>query len=588
MFRKMTSIFCTLTLILGLFLIFPFINPAESSSFQFLGFSGYVTSEAALENTMELMESKNLNAYRISFKPSWIVPEGGVRGYNTTFIDYLLANTNFFIIVDGNHLYPGNEASALDARNHWTEVENRIDQTLQRYPNNSRVAVELINEYASSDYDVRIQGLIDGIRAEGYTNPIITNKLSTPWYRFSDPLNNTYQGMHFYFNSWNASRAISQVNIALSRGITSIFNTEIGANSNEYNSFTQANVDETESFLSQSQALGINNCIWMNNDMINWQGYTKYGFTFNTSIPPTPTPSPSPQPTETPTATPSPSPTPDPTPSSTPTPTATAIPTEPPTPTPTSAPTETPTPSPTLTQSPTPTTTATPSPTPKPPLFADSFESHNFNRWSGRGGVSSYSIKVETNNPQQGTYNARFSVGTRSEAWVYKNLPDSSIIYLQQYIKLGNLPSSGNRIYLGSIEANSQNNIEVYLQNIQGQYYWGIYERINGRQYYDQETTASNPKTGTYYAVEFCRDSVGHVSKLWIDGTLRVDANRPHVGYSDRIFSGITSVSSQTVAYVDNVKVSTTYIGIDNLETIQSNVGNVPYLFLSGSLMLLL
>ncbi len=261
-----------------------FVNAVPSTAdFDYLGFSGYTTSQAELENTIALMKSQNLNAYRISFKPSWQVLEGELRCYNASYIDYLLVNTDFFVVVDGNHLYPRDEQS-IYAQSHWDQVRDRVFEVLQDYPNNPRVAVELINEYAQSDYDAKMQALIDEIRDAGYTNPIVTNKLTTIWLKFTDPLDNTYQGMHFYFNHWEASEAIEQMNIALSRGVTKILNTEIGAHSDEYEAFTQQNVDELETFLMQSQALGVNNCIWMNDDTENWQGYTLYDFTFDTPI----------------------------------------------------------------------------------------------------------------------------------------------------------------------------------------------------------------------------------------------------------------------------------------------------------------
>jgi hypothetical protein len=338
----------------------------QSSAYDFLGFSGYITSQTELTSTIAIMESQNLNAYRVSFRPSWQIQDGSIKSYNTAFIDYLLSNTNFFVIVDGNHLYPPTEASAQDARNHWVEVRDRNFQTLEHYPNNTRVAVELINEYASSDYDTRIQALIDEIRNAGYTNPIVTNKLNTEWLKFSDPLNNTFQGTHFYFNTWSPASAMTQMKIASSIGIKKILNTEVGASYKEYKYYTQANVDALESFLSQSHALGIGNCIWMNNDAVNWQGYTQYGFDFNT---PASTPSPFPEPSSIPTPKPSP----------TPKPTAT------PTPTSTSSPTST--------------------------LFVDSFESQKFDMWSGEGGAGSHSETVETRNPQQGNYNAKFVAG---------------------------------------------------------------------------------------------------------------------------------------------------------------------------------
>ncbi len=240
------------------------------------GFSGYVTSKTALQTTIGIMESQNLNAYRVSFRPSWHSQGDTVKSYNTAYIDYLLANTDYLIIVDGNHLYPATEEVAKDARAHWSGVKDRVFQVLEDYPNNPRVAVELINEYASDDYDERMQNLIDEIRAAEYTNPIVTNKLYTPWHKFSDPLDNTYQGTHFFFNSWSADGAMRQMEIAKSRGITKIINTEVGASYNEYRDYTQANVDELETFLIKSQALGIGNCVWMNNDAVNWQGYSQY------------------------------------------------------------------------------------------------------------------------------------------------------------------------------------------------------------------------------------------------------------------------------------------------------------------------
>jgi hypothetical protein len=250
----------------------------DSKSPSYRGFSGYVTSQEQLENTIGIMEKENLNAYRISFRPSWQSQEGSLKSYNTTYIDYLLNNTDFLVIVDGNHLYPHSEETAQNARDNWQEVQDRIFEIIQRYPNDSRVAIELMNEYAGGDYDNRTQRLIDMVRTAGYTNPIVTNKLYTPWHKFTDSLNNTYQGMHFYFNSYDTDTALGQMQLAFANGITKILNTEVGASFNEYRSFNYGNVKDLETFLLKSESLGISNCIWMNSDSDNWQGYTKYGF----------------------------------------------------------------------------------------------------------------------------------------------------------------------------------------------------------------------------------------------------------------------------------------------------------------------
>ncbi len=262
---------------------------AEEEDYQYLGFSGYITSIEELQKTIDLMNAQHLNVYRVSSKPSYVVPEGQFQGYNTDYIDYLLANSSFLIIVDCNHLYPPGRSGSQNASDHWGEIEARIFQVLSGYANNSRVAVELINEYTLDDYQTKMQALIDDIRSGGYTNTIVTNKWETTWIKLVDPLDNTYQGMHFYFNTWSPEDAIDSMERALGAGIK-IINTEVGADYREYGNFTQETVDELELFLNQSRALGVNNCVWLNNDTQNWPTYVTYDLTLNPPYtPPTPT-----------------------------------------------------------------------------------------------------------------------------------------------------------------------------------------------------------------------------------------------------------------------------------------------------------
>lgn len=263
---------------------------AQTEIKDFQGFAGYVTSEEELNNTLAIMSSQNLSFYRISFRPSWKSADGTVRGYNPELIESVVTNTNFSVIVDGNHLYPASEKSAQDARSHWEQIKIRNFQILESFPNNSRVAIELINEYTSNDYDVRIQLLINEIRNAGYTNPIVANKYDTAWYKFNDPLNNTFQGMHFYFNTWSSHGALKQMESAQSIGIDKIINTEVGASSDEYQDFSFINVNELKGFLSQCITLGVQNCLWMNNDSLNWPSYTKIFSPQKLHTPANPTP----------------------------------------------------------------------------------------------------------------------------------------------------------------------------------------------------------------------------------------------------------------------------------------------------------
>jgi hypothetical protein len=306
--QKILILGLLLTLFFSMEMIFQSSVLAQSNVPESVGFAGYITSQEELEDTIALIQSQNLSLYRVSFRPSWLVSEGEVKGYNEGYIDYLLENTDFSVIVDGNHLYPASEKSARDAVIHWADVRARVFQTLQSYPNNSRVAVELINEYVRFDFYPRMQSLVTEIRSAGYTNPLILNKWDQAWTKIDDELNNTYQGKHFYFNSWEPAGAIANLQIALKLGIK-LINTEVGASSDEYKLFNQANVDELKSFIAQTQALSVDNftvtnLIWMNNDSDNWQGYRQYGLAF---VPdPTPDPTPIPTPTTVPTVVPTP------------------------------------------------------------------------------------------------------------------------------------------------------------------------------------------------------------------------------------------------------------------------------------------
>ena len=187
----------------------------------------------------------------------------------------------------------------LRARSNWAVVESSIFEVLERWPSNQRVAVELINEYVSDDFYPRMQGLVDKIRAAGYSNPVVVNKWNQPWTKIDDPLDNTYQGYHFYFNSWSLNGAMRQINTALSRGIK-IINTEVGADYNEYRQFDSSEVQELSSFLSQCEELGVGNTVWLNENLNNWPRYESLSLTLPTgtaslsSLSLTNTPSPTP------------------------------------------------------------------------------------------------------------------------------------------------------------------------------------------------------------------------------------------------------------------------------------------------------
>ena len=137
------------------------------------------------------------------------------------------------------------------------------------------------NEYVSTDFHTTFQDIIDTVRDAGYTNTLVIDKWNTNWSSalFDDPADSIYVGMHFYFNTWSVSGAISQMKTAQNLGLK-LVNTEVGADYNEASAFTTSTVNELNDFLAQCAELGIANNVWMNENLNNWQTYQSLGIDF--------------------------------------------------------------------------------------------------------------------------------------------------------------------------------------------------------------------------------------------------------------------------------------------------------------------
>jgi hypothetical protein len=211
---------------------------------------------------------------------------------------------------------------------------------------------------------------------------------------------------------------------------------------------------------------------------------------------------------------------------------------------------------------PTPTSTPTPTTQPSLELFRADFETASFNEYQGTSGTGTHTQTVETSNPHHGSYNAKFTTDPSSEGWAYKTLTNTPTAYCRQLVKIATLPSSDCYLYLGSLQnSNSENTLDPFIYNSNGQYYWGVVSVINGAFYWDREAAPSNPQVGVYYTVEFCRDTANQRSRLWIDGALKVDASRSHVGNTNLLCTGISWSDSSGAVFIDCVIVKTSYIG---------------------------
>lgn len=250
----------------------------DSLSYQ--GISGYTTGVSGVDLVVGLMKQKNLNIWRASFTPSWKTPSYGHQ-YEKSRVDRYLGTHHGIIIVDRNHLYPPGATSDNDAVAHWADVENAVFDVFKTWPNNPRVWVEMINEYTRGDLYQRFQTLITKIRSAGYFNPMVCNKMQQSWAKMSDPLNEAYEGYHFYFNAWSASSAITYLKNGLSQG-TKMVCTEVGASFNEHSDFSATNVAHLQSYLNQCVTLGVNNTVWMREDIENWPTYESFSLVIPT------------------------------------------------------------------------------------------------------------------------------------------------------------------------------------------------------------------------------------------------------------------------------------------------------------------
>jgi hypothetical protein len=238
------------------------------------GFSGSPTGYAGIDKIISAINEYGFNAYRISFNPSWTT---GTRPYTPTYVDYFLAHCNHYLIIDRNHLYPPTEGSL---GTNWAKAEAGIFEVLQRWGNNPRVVIEIINEYNQPDQYTRVQTIIDHIRAAGYTNPILFNKQpsSTTWVKLNDPLNRIYQGCHYYFGEGQSSYSLSQSRTLTALGMgLNIVNTEVGASWNEYSDYTSTNVARLSQWLAWSKTNNVGNMIWLSHDVDNLSTYKTLG-----------------------------------------------------------------------------------------------------------------------------------------------------------------------------------------------------------------------------------------------------------------------------------------------------------------------
>lgn len=268
-----------------------------------VGISSYITSIYGLYQTIERAQALGMNTLRIASRESWLDPPNSVNNYrfNPEYIDHILTNTNFKVIIDPNHVYyttidpaTGQKKFDIDAgsmwiSDHWQQITDHLVSIAQMYPNNDRVIIEVFNEYSLDDFWDKAQQMIVTLR--NYTaNQFLFNKWEQPWTKLYDPLDKCWYSLHFYFNHWldrdtngdgvidsyGYDRALANMDVAISRGCK-VCNTEVGANGNGGSSMKATEVQSLNKFLQGCAERGVGNCLWNTNNDVDFDIYQNLG-----------------------------------------------------------------------------------------------------------------------------------------------------------------------------------------------------------------------------------------------------------------------------------------------------------------------
>lgn len=278
-----------------------------------IGTASYLTSQQGLLNTIYTVLGwvPPMNTMRVSSRQEWLNPpvaNGGTvdpyaRIFHREYVDYILQNTNLKVIIDPNHVYyttdgvfdiDGGSQWTFD---HWAQIYEWIATLADMYRNNDRVIVETFNEYKDGTGRTPLwtlaQEMVNSLRAQKITNPLLFNKWTQNWTRLIDPLDPAGPGKlwysyHYYFGGytgpWSAAGALANLDLALGLGIK-ICNTEVGANSRGGSNITSAQVAVLNEFLAGCATRRIGNMLWNTNDNQDFGIYRDLGLVIPDIVP---------------------------------------------------------------------------------------------------------------------------------------------------------------------------------------------------------------------------------------------------------------------------------------------------------------
>ncbi len=195
-------------------------------------------------------------------------------------------------------------------------------------------------------------------------------------------------------------------------------------------------------------------------------------------------------------------------------------------------------------------------------LFADDFESGNFNVWTGTSIIRA-NTGVTSTLPHSGIYSAQYSAGSSTairRAYSYKSIPSQSELCAKSYVYIADgLPvTSGQSVWLVQFVTSSGSAVASYgLRGGSSGTKWTVQDGS-----YPNAMAASGPVEGKWYLFEayYVQASSGKTIVLTVDGVEVASLSQSTIGNSDVVsvrFGICYCLSSQaTTIRVDDVAIS--------------------------------
>ena len=243
---------------------------------------GSIYTTASIDDVIAVMDAENLTIWRMSFPYSFQSWE--------SFIQYYLDNCPYDVIVDYYHT-TGKVLSDTE----WAQSMARGLEIMEKFKLYSdRMWLEPQNEQLQGTLPdkviLRSQEFVTAARSAGYSNRIVSNVFwRTPLKDMAvinDPLNQFYSGQHIYFfdggvTAVTMASAKKIMQDALDAGVK-ILNTEIGADTDGQQFFTELGVGMVSEFMRWGTSEDIGNAVWTMYGAYDYPKYKQLGLTFPT------------------------------------------------------------------------------------------------------------------------------------------------------------------------------------------------------------------------------------------------------------------------------------------------------------------